>query len=58
MIRPKSCNRGLRSFPSIGTERFLSNGFDVKTRKARNPIFKSPIIVKKVLLKLESKVLL
>ena len=47
MIRPGSCNKGLRSPPSngvLGSNR--SNGFDVSKEKARKPTAMRPITLK------------
>ena len=58
MIKPKSCNKGFKSLPSIGIEIFFSKGFEVNTRKSKNPRFRKPIIDKNLSLNCVSKDLL
>ena len=57
-MSPGSCNNGFKSLPSIGMDKFLSNGLDVKIRNAKNPRFNTPIIDKNFNLKSKSKLLL
>ena len=57
-IKPKSCNRGFKSLPSIGIDIFLSKGLEVKIKNAKKPKFKKPMIDKNFALKSESKDLL
>ena len=58
MIKPKSCNKGFKSLPSIGIEIFFSKGFEVHTRKSKQPRLRIPVSHKNLSLNCGSKALL